>query len=250
MSRDRHRQGHRENMWNPNSTSDLPQRPMALGAQVAQSMRVLIISGQLPPGAHLVEDALAVQFDVSRGPVRDALRELQHEGLIEPKRRGYYVLGLAAQDIDELYSLRGALEAFAVSLAMTTARPEDWEPAHLAVQEMKLAAEADDAMRFSEMDMTFHSFIYQLSRHSRLAAVWRVYGRTFAAILQVTNGPGGDLRESAEDHAALLKILREGDETKAVNAVKAHLYRASRRLQAVRWTETTVKASDGATTAT
>src|SRR5690606_30995658 len=80
----------------PRGISAIPVTPVthgSLGAEVAQTLRRLIISGQLAPGTHLVEAALAERFEVSRGPIRDALRVVEAEGLVESRRRGVFVIG-------------------------------------------------------------------------------------------------------------------------------------------------------------
>ena len=80
-------------------------RNQALGEQIAHELRVQIITAAIAPGTPLVEDTLAETFDTSRGPVRDALRELELEGLVErgPSRRGGLVVkGLSSRDITEL----------------------------------------------------------------------------------------------------------------------------------------------------
>ena len=76
-----------------------PKRAPALGEQLAEVLRDQIIRRGLQPGTHLVEDALAAQYDVSRGPVRDALRQLESQGLVEARRRGYFVIGLTQEEI-------------------------------------------------------------------------------------------------------------------------------------------------------
>ena len=77
-----------------------PIRADALGNQVAQRLRELIITRELLPGSHLVEDSLASRFDVSRGPIRDALRILEAEGLVASRRRGIFIVGITLADIE------------------------------------------------------------------------------------------------------------------------------------------------------
>ena len=85
-----------------------------LGEQLLDQVRALIVRGELESGTHLVEGWMAERFGVSRGPVRDALRQLELEGLVETRRRGVFVRGLSEDDIVELYAVRGALEGRAI----------------------------------------------------------------------------------------------------------------------------------------
>lgn len=218
---------------NPSSASwaasSLQQEP--LGDRVAHELRVLIVSGTLAPGTHLVEGPLAEQFDVSRGPVRDALRQLEAEGLVESRRRGVFVKGLSAEDVDELYSLRETLEAMALRLTMRRATEADWGVAERCVAEMRRTADVAEPREFARADLEFHSQFYALSGHRRLTAVWEQYRPTFAVMLGVTNAQDRDLHPSAEAHADLLAAIREGDTARTESLLSEHLLGSCDRLR-------------------
>ncbi|MGI5285712.1 GntR family transcriptional regulator [Nonomuraea polychroma] len=95
-----------------------PLRNPPLGDQLLAQLRSLIVRGELSVGTHLVEGRIAERFGVSRGPVRDALRQLEIEGLVETRERGVFVRGLSDHDLVELYSLPGALEGLAIQEAI------------------------------------------------------------------------------------------------------------------------------------
>lgn len=148
-------------------------RGESLGAQVARVLRQRIVRGELAPGARLTEEALAEEFAVSRGPVRDALTQLSFEKLVEVQRpRGVYIVGLTSDDVDQLYSLRGALEQLALSRAMRVDDDDRWQPMADAVQRMAEAADAGDHAAFVTADLDFHSQIYALADHRG----WRAPG--------------------------------------------------------------------------
>ena len=92
-------------------------RAVSLGDQLAEILRAQIVEGDLAAGTHLVEDTLASDHDVSRGPVRDAIKTLMAEGWLESRRRGFFVRELTATDITELYQIREAAEQLASALA-------------------------------------------------------------------------------------------------------------------------------------
>src|SRR6185503_19031557 len=86
-----------------------------LRAHIVERLRAAILTGEIPPGAPLVETALSERFDVSRGPLREALRQLIEEGLVVTvPYTGTHVAGLSVDDVHEIYSLRTALEIFAI----------------------------------------------------------------------------------------------------------------------------------------
>lgn len=207
-------------------------REDSLGERVAHELRVQVIGGRLRPGTHLVEGQLAERFDVSRGPVRDALRRLEAEGLVASQRRGVYVTGLGAEDVEELYTLRDSLESLALTLAMNKASDDDWAHSQSCVERMRRAAERSDARLFTAADLDFHSRFYELSGHRRLIAVWEQYRPTFAVVLDITNAQDVDLHAPAEDHATLLDAARRGDRELALTTLRAHLVGARDRLRA------------------
>lgn len=206
-------------------------RGESLGAQVARVLRQRIVRGELAPGARLTEEALAEEFAVSRGPVRDALTQLSFEKLVEVQRpRGVYIVGLTSDDVDQLYSLRGALEQLALSRAMRVDDDERWQPMADAVQRMAEAADAGDHAAFVTADLDFHSQIYALADHPRLEGAWNQYLPTFTALLEVTINHDEDLHESADDHVKLLEVMRTGSPDAAAAVLSAHLDGARERM--------------------
>ena len=203
---------------------------VALGDQVADALRRLIVSGELAAGTRLVEIPLAEQFGVSRGPIREAFVRLESEGLLTTGRRGAFVVGMTDDDINELYSLRETIEQFAVGLIVAKRDQLDWPRLEAAVARMREAAEAGDHQGFSRADIGFHSAIYELAGHRRLLDVWRSYEKTFEVVLDQSGRRGLDLLVGADDHAQLLEQLRHAPEAEVHQAVATHLENAHRRM--------------------
>jgi GntR family transcriptional regulator, gluconate operon transcriptional repressor len=208
-----------------------PIEQTALGTHVAHQLRHAVVTGQLPAGQRLVEHVLAEQFGVSRGPIRDALRELAQEGLLESRRRGFFVVGLREDDIKELYELRESLESLALRRTAARATAADWESLERALSGMRDAADRHDAAEFAVADLAFHSQFYELSGHRRLLSVWEHYLPTFTTLLQVTTAEDVDLHPSLQSHAEILSLLRAGDIPAALTELSEHLLGASNRLR-------------------
>lgn len=208
-----------------------PSRPLGMGEQISHRLRVEIISGKIGDGTHLAEDSLAARFDVSRGPVRDALRQLESEGLVENRRKRLYVSFRGLPDIEELYSLRENLESMALTLAVERASASGWDHVQQLVDAMAAAAQDGDTDRFDQADMEFHTSFYRLSEHRRLAEAWRPYQRTFEVLLEMSNTP--DMMAAVVDHQEFLNIVREGDAAAAVTRLHEHLVRAKHHIRAV-----------------
>lgn len=210
---------------------DIVERGTSLGEQVADILRRRIVRGELTQGDRLTEEGVAEEFGVSRGPVRDAVSLLVHEGLVETRRpRGIYIRGLTLDDIEQLYSLRGALEQLAVGRALH-GDGKAWGAVERLVERMERAADAGDHADFYRADVEFHSSFYELADHPRLLSTWRQYEPTFKALLEVTINHDEDLHESAGSHRALFGLIRAGDAEAVSLELADHLQRAEERMR-------------------
>ena len=134
-------------------------------------LRRAIISGELESGTHLVESMLSERFQVSRAPIREALRELESEGLVESRRRGVYVKALTKQDVWELYDLRVMLEGAAAELAVSRFDEDDIAALRGHLGTMAAAAAAGETSDFAKADMGFHTELFERVGHRRLLRV-------------------------------------------------------------------------------
>lgn len=207
----------------------LAARQQILGAQIVEQLRVLIITGRLAAGTHLVEAQLSSTFDVSRGPIRDALAQLEAEGLVESRRRGVFVRGLTTKDIDELYSVREAIEMMALRIA-AQAQPSEWDLAREPLAEMQAAAAEGDHLRFAHADMAFHASFYAIADQSRLQKIWRQYEPTFAVLLELTTAEDVDLGPSYESHVEIHRQMTQGRVEEATLSLQEHLIGSRARL--------------------
>lgn len=207
-----------------------PVRKTVFGEQVTAGLRDRIVRGLLPPGMRLVEETLAKQFEVSRGPVRDALRQLHTEGLIEYRQPGAYVVGIGETDIDELYSLRDAIETLALTLAMERVPAAGWDRMKTFAETLEQAADEADVERFATCDIEFHSLIYTLSGHRRLADIWGQYRPILMTLLRTTVLEELELHDSARKHRRLYELIVAGDVSGATTELKAHLEGSHRHM--------------------
>lgn len=200
-----------------------------LGAQIAQDLRGRIVNGSIGRGQHIVETELADVYDVSRGPVRDAIRELAMEGLVEIRRGKAYALGMTVNDVHELYSVRDALERLAVQRVVERRHGVQWAPMDEALEEMRRASRAADAHAFGAADLAFHAAFYQQSGHRRVLQMWTQLRPTLAALLDY-NAQDRDLAPSVHAHEHLLQVTKTDDLHTVLEQVSAHLSQAQDRI--------------------
>ncbi len=194
-------------------------------------LREGIITGTLKPGEHLREATLSEAMDVSRSPIRDAFAQLSHEGLVSIRRnRGAVVVGMTAQDIEEVYSLRVSLETLAVRLATERATPAE-------VSAMRKAAgfsgygNKRSQDEFAKHDVTFHELFYVAARHERLYAAWSMLRPHIRRFLLFRNIANDDYKISfTSEHSALAETVAAGDSAAAQAMIVTHLEGAYTRI--------------------
>lgn len=205
----------------------------SLGPRVAAELRIAIAAGEFAPGERLIEVDLAEQFGVSRGPIRDALRILQAEGLIEHQLPGMVVIGIDHDSINEIYSLRTAIEGLAIRLAVARYDESKFGEIKRVVDTMQRAAETNDAAAFAQADVAFHNEIFVLSGHKRLADIWQQYQAIMMTLLRLTISLDQNLLQGAEKHRVLLDLIRSGDTAAVETELVNHLEGSRTRMVAV-----------------
>lgn len=151
-----------------------PVNDMTLREQILTSLRDYIVSGELEPGCRLTEQALSDSLRVSRGPLREAIRDLVEIGLIvSSPYKGIFVRSITRKDLEELYSLRTALEQFAFQqcwASRTDAALLDLQARNVAlIQTVDEGTNADLAI---DQELILHSWCYELNDHSMLLKTW------------------------------------------------------------------------------
>ncbi len=193
-----------------------------LGQQAANMLRRAIISGEFPSGMRLIEDDLATRLGVSRGPVRDALRQLAVEGLIEIAGRGAFVR-LGPHDIWELYSLRTVLEGFAIELAAHSFTDGDTVAVQAILDSMADAARAGRLEDFVVLDMAFHSAFFERAGHRRLLLSWQALSHSIGAMLAVTSTANPRVDSILDEHQHILDGIKAHDVATAQEWLRIHL---------------------------
>src|SRR5262245_1164680 len=213
----------------PASASTLPLTPAvkrSLADDVVDRLRDAIFHGSFKPGEPLREEQLAAMLDVSRGPVREALVQLEREGLVLVRRhRGATVARLSRGDLEEVYSLRLALERLATQRAVQLATEQDFQGLEEVLKAFDIVlSRRPSEKEVAELDVRFHDLIYRAARHQRLYESWANLRSQIYIFLLSRNVANPDFREiTVKAHAELLETLRSRDEARAVLAIEDHL---------------------------
>jgi DNA-binding GntR family transcriptional regulator len=188
---------------------------------VRNAVRRAIVSGALPGGSRLIQAELASQLGVSATPVREALRELASEGLVEFDRyRGAIVHETTADELRQIYAMRIALEPLAVARATGNLPDEDVVHARQLIAQM---AATDDIPTFVELNREFHALLTEASRSRHMIAILRTLRDASALYVRESFLNRSDLmRTSNDEHAALLDAMVSGDAERATEISAAH----------------------------
>jgi DNA-binding GntR family transcriptional regulator len=214
----------------------------ALVDKLATQLHARVLSGELPSGTRLRQEALAEEFGVSRTPVREALRKLQAGGLVELEpNRGAVVRGLSPREIRDAYEVRAALEALAAQLAAERVTREQLERLNQVQGEFRAALERTVARRrggrevgkpeirrWGSANDDFHQTIHEASGNDVLVAALAQLHRSFPRDLSrmVVSESTAMLEANVREHEAILEALTRHDAAAAYELMRRHVVRA------------------------
>ena len=209
--------------------------PTSLVDEAYRTMRAKILDNEWAPGHRAREQELALEFGMSRTPVREALIRLRNEGLVEVvPRHGMSVLPVSAGDMRDIYEMLTALESTAAELAVRR-RPGEAQlkPLLDASRDMGRALKADDLDAWAAADESFHRHLVALSGNRLLIdAVQNCWDRAHRARM-VTLRMRPKPTHSTREHMEVVEKIRAGDARAAFEAHRAHRERGSRELLAI-----------------
>jgi DNA-binding GntR family transcriptional regulator len=195
-----------------------------IAEQIAGSIREAIAQGRIPPAARLLEVSLAQQMGTSRAPIREALSQLEREGLvIKEPNRGVRVVELTEEVVLEVASLRGLLEGFAASLAAERLTASQFAALDAMVRDMDRAVQRGEYARLVELDYQFHAFICRASGHRTLHETWSAISGKVRLYLSTTNLMYRNLKAVVRGHHEIVAALRSRDKVRANRVMQEHL---------------------------
>lgn len=199
-------------------------------AFVEEQLRVAILSGRLPGGAPLRQEEIAAAFGVSRMPVREALRQLEAQALLDfIPHKGAVVTEISAADAADIYAIRLALELAALERSLPNLTQSDLERAEELVSEMD---QEQDPSRIGELNRRFHMTLYGAAGQPKLIALTENYLASFDRYLRFQLAAKGRAQLSQEGHKALLAAAKARDIKQATEILRRHLSEAATAIAA------------------
>ena len=214
--------------------SALNPHPGLLRLQVYEKLENDILSGKYHPDEALIEKTISKEMGVSRTPVREALRQLEQEGLVKSiPNKGVVVTRIEAQDIEDIYTIKKSIEGLAARLAAERISPEDLLELEEVVDLSEFYADKKDIDRLVELDSRFHAIIFRASHNRPLMQTLQ----QFHVFVKRARGESlhreGRFPQMLEEHRRIFLAIKAGNGDEAENQHKIHINNAMQSLMEV-----------------
>ncbi len=196
----------------------------SLRGRVFQVIREKILSGEYKHGEELKETALASELGVSRTPVREALRQMELEGLVKIiPNKGASVIGITAEDMEDIYSMRSLLEGLCAGFAAERINEEQLDKLEEIAYLTDFHVKKGNLEKLYELDNQFHEVMYEASGSRMLKHVLSDFHHYVERVRKASLLSPGRSQMFNEEHKAILEAIREKDRGKAERLANAHM---------------------------
>lgn len=196
-----------------------------LAEQAFHVIEHAILSGELQPGAELAEVDLSEKYGVSRGPIREALRQLSSVGLVQlTPRRPAIVRVFSKKEFLDGYQLREALEALAVRLAVPLLTDTDVDVLDMCTDHMDKATKSDDVVKYFEANDTFHHVFIDKCGNSQLREFYYQLAKPMSRYRRWTLQLRGEMKSSIEEHSNVVEAVRSRNAELAAKLMADHIH--------------------------
>lgn len=199
----------------------------SLVMMAADAIRKKILAGELRPGDRLIEERLTEELDISRPPLREALRLLENEGLTDRlPRRGTFVRTLTDQDVHDILTVRSALERLAFETGIPVSDPQRLEPARSALAEMERCAREADRGSLVQAGYAFHSALIRIAGNALLESIYASVQQQILLCMARNLITRERFYEGLDEHVArhrhLFDLVEHGDPAAALAELAVH----------------------------
>lgn len=219
----------------PESRNEIAtRRHGSLTATVHRELEGMILRGDLGAGERLNEQLLASRLGVSRGPIREAARLLERDGLVTSlANQGVFVRQLSLEDAVELYDLRAVIAGYACTRLATRSRPDQRAELREMVEDMDAAIKAEEEEAYFTLNLRFHDRIAEMAGSGKTADIYTGLGKEVRLLRRRVLQGTDSMRLSNDEHREILTAIEAGDVQRARESAEHHHLNGKRR-----WLET------------
>ena len=201
-------------------------KTISLADQVFEHLETDILSGKYQKGENLTESKLCLELGVSRTPIREALRRLEQEHLIEESPKGMVVVGISDKDLADIFEIRAALEGKAAELAAKNYTEEQINIVREAIEFQEFYLSKQDPDRIKSMDSRFHETIYKMSGSTIFYDVLMPLHKKILKYRKASVTDKGRASASVAEHRAIYEAILAHDSDLASRLISEHLKNA------------------------
>ncbi len=201
----------------------------SLGGRIFLQLQNDIINGKYKEGDSLIETKLSEELGVSRTPIREAIRQLELEGLVQSiPNKGAIVKGITVQDIEDIYTIRMMIEGLAARWAAEKITDSELEQLKEIIEFEEFYTAKNDAVHLQQFDSRFHDIIFSASKSKPLMHTLSTFHHYVQTARIASLASPGRAQKALEEHRAILQAIAEHDPEKAEKLTTQHVENASR----------------------
>jgi DNA-binding GntR family transcriptional regulator len=206
----------------------------ALPDKVYSSLEEAILEGKIKPGDRLIEDELSKGYGVSRGPIREALRLLEKDGLVKRvPRKGAVVEWISKDDISEMFEVRSVLEGLAARIFCSRATEEELSRLEKIYKEMEVEVEKKNTLKYRKLNREFHNLFIRGSRNKKIVEIADKFEKQIRWFQKMALSSTGRPEISLREHKIILDVLLRRQPEDAEREVRKHLEHASTMFEGI-----------------
>ncbi len=206
----------------------------SLTSIIFDRIREDILNDQYVTGSKIIEAKLADQLGVSRTPVREALKQLELDGLVENiPNRGVVVKGISKQDISDIYTIRQAIEGIAATWCVERITDDEVQELKEIFDLMEFYTFKKDVEKISELNTRFHEVIYHSTKSRYLEHVLKDFQIFIKSTRNKSLKSEGRLDEALEEHRRIIDAIMAKDIEEAKNSIAHHVEKSKRNASLV-----------------
>ncbi|MFZ7102667.1 MAG: GntR family transcriptional regulator [Peptococcaceae bacterium] len=202
---------------------DKPLERKVLRYEIKKILTEAILNGDIGPGERIIETRIAKDLQVSQAPVREAIRELEHMGLVETQPyKGAFVKIIKKEEVFEAYKLRILIESYAAEIVGGKINPDLLAEFATLISRMKQYGADNNRTEFIELDISFHELIIKSTESTLLYRIWSIINMAHLPYLTFTKSTMS-FSSLVLQHERIYEAFKECNPEKAAKAVKDHI---------------------------
>jgi DNA-binding GntR family transcriptional regulator len=207
------------------------EKPVGLTDWAYERIKESILNLNFLPGAQLQIDHLAIQMEISRTPIREALLRLERDGLVRVVPRvGFFVAEITRRDLEELYEIRELLESRAIKDSVENLTDQDLDNIDEILRQGAAAVEENNVDKFRKAEIDFHNYLTDHSNNRRLISILESYQDLTYRWRTLSLRSEENLRLSLSEHQEIARAVRQGDAELAHQLMSEHICKARDRI--------------------